>query len=87
MAFSVLVLAALHVLTMDCPVSEPDEGFVLGNGDLSVCTYQTSDTLVFRFGKGDVEAVIDPERNEYGRLRFKTEQGKTYRLKKEPRLR
>ena len=39
MAFSVLVLAALHVLTMDCPVSEPDEGFVLGNGDLSVCAY------------------------------------------------
>ena len=39
MAFSVLVLAALHVLTMDCPVSELDEGFVLGYGDLSVCAY------------------------------------------------
>ena len=64
MAFSVLVLAALHVLTMDRPVSEPDEGFVLGNGDLSVCAYQTADTLVFRFGKGDVwDRRIEKERD------------------------
>ena len=32
-----LSVAAPHVLKMDVPVSEPEEGFVLGNGDLSVC--------------------------------------------------
>ena len=32
----------------------PDDGLLVGNGDLSVCVYQTSDAVVFRFGKGDV---------------------------------
>ena len=59
-----LVFAALHVLTIDGPVPEADEGFVLGNGDLSVCAYQTADTLVFRFGKGDVwDRRIEKERD------------------------
>ena len=49
-----VVCAQPHVLKMDYPVSEPEEGFVLGNGDLSVCAYQTMDAIVFRFGKGDV---------------------------------
>ena len=59
-----LSVAAPHVLKMDVPVSEPEEGFVLGNGDLSVCAYQTADTVVFRFGKGDVwDRRIEKERD------------------------
>ena len=64
MVASLLAFAALRVLTMEQPASEPDEGFVLGNGDLSVCAYQTADTLVFRFGKGDVwDRRIEKERD------------------------
>ena len=54
MIFSVLICAALHVLEINQAVTEPDEGLVLGNGDLSVSVYQTADDIVFRFGKGDV---------------------------------
>lgn len=32
----------------------PEDGLLLGNGDLSVSVYQKAHTLVFRFGKGDV---------------------------------
>jgi len=53
-SLAILFAAGLHVLQMDCAVTEPDEGFVLGNGDLSVSAYQTMDAIVFRFGKGDV---------------------------------
>ena len=53
-SLAILFAAGLHVLQMDCAVTEPEEGFVLGNGDLSVSTYQTMDAIVFRFGKGDV---------------------------------
>jgi hypothetical protein len=51
---TVLFAAGLHVLRMDCPVTEPEEGFVLGNGDMSVSAYQSMDAVIFRFGKGDV---------------------------------
>ena len=51
---ALLFAAGLHVLQMDCPVTEPEEGFVLGNGDLSVSAYQSMDAVIFRFGKGDV---------------------------------
>lgn len=58
------VFATPHILRMDVPVSEPEEGFVLGNGDLSVCAYQTADAVVFRFGKGDVwDRRIEKERD------------------------
>lgn len=53
-SLAIIFAAGLHVLQMDCAVTEPDEGFVLGNGDLSVSAYQTMDAIVFRFGKGDV---------------------------------
>ena len=46
--------AADHVLEMDHAVSVPEEGFLLGNGDLSVSAYQNEYGLVFRLGKGDV---------------------------------
>ena len=51
---AILFAAGLHVLQMDRPVTEPEEGFVLGNGDLSVSAYQSMDAVIFRFGKGDV---------------------------------
>ncbi len=53
-SLTILFAAGLHILQMDCAVTEPEEGFVLGNGDLSVSAYQTMDAIVFRFGKGDV---------------------------------
>ena len=46
--------AADHVRVIDGAVLHPEEGFLLGNGDLSVSAYQDADNLVFRFGKGDV---------------------------------
>lgn len=57
-----LVLAAVlcaatsfaHEITINGPVMSPDEGLLLGNGDLSVSVYQTANNLVFRLGKGDV---------------------------------
>ena len=59
-----VAVARPHVLRMDGPALEPEEGFVLGNGDLSVCAYQTADTVVFRFGKGDVwDRRIEKERD------------------------
>ena len=51
---ALLLLASLHVLEMDHPVTEPEEGFLLGNGDFSVSVYQSMDAIIFRFGKGDV---------------------------------
>ena len=43
-----------HVRSIDGPVMCVEDGLVLGNGDLSVSVFQTADTIVFRFGKGDV---------------------------------
>ncbi|MDD4623730.1 MAG: hypothetical protein PHG71_10895, partial [Kiritimatiellae bacterium] len=45
---------AVHVVEIDHPVMSPDEGLLLGNGDLSCSVYQTANDLVFRLGKGDV---------------------------------
>jgi len=45
---------AAHEIVIDHPVMSPDEGLLLGNGDLSCSVYQTADDLVFRLGKGDV---------------------------------
>ncbi len=44
----------MHIIETDVPILEPDDGLLLGNGDLSVSIYQKSDALVWRFGKGDV---------------------------------
>ena len=46
--------AGQHVRTIEGAVLAPEEGFLLGNGDLSVSTYQDADAIIFRFGKGDV---------------------------------
>jgi len=43
-----------HVLKLQQRVLCPDDGLLLGNGDLSVSVYQTADRIVWRFGKGDV---------------------------------
>ncbi|MBM3501453.1 MAG: hypothetical protein FJX74_22595, partial [Armatimonadetes bacterium] len=45
---------APHVLTLTEPILEPEDGLLLGNGDLSVSAWQTADRLLFRLGKGDV---------------------------------
>lgn len=46
--------AGKHVLKLPERVLCPDDGLLLGNGDLSVSVYQTADRIVWRFGKGDV---------------------------------
>ena len=33
--------AGVHMRTIEGPVLSPDEGFILGNGDLSVSCYQS----------------------------------------------
>jgi hypothetical protein len=43
-----------HVLELRERVLCPDDGLLLGNGDLSVSVYQTVDRIIWRFGKGDV---------------------------------
>ena len=44
----------MHVIELHDPVADPDDGLLLGNGDLSVSVYQRDGQIVFRFGKGDV---------------------------------
>jgi hypothetical protein len=44
----------LHRLTLNERVLLPEDGLLLGNGDLSVSVYQTADRMIWRFGKGDV---------------------------------
>ena len=43
-----------HYIRLDQPVLHPQDGLLLGNGDLSVSVYQAADEIRFRFGKGDV---------------------------------
>lgn len=45
---------ARHAIEVNERILAPEEGLLLGNGDLSVSVYQTADCLVWRFGKGDV---------------------------------
>ncbi|HWB54656.1 MAG TPA: hypothetical protein VG722_10705, partial [Tepidisphaeraceae bacterium] len=45
---------AEHRIDIDCPILTPEDGLLLGNGDLSVSIYQAVDEIRFRFGKGDV---------------------------------
>ena len=44
----------VHTLELHERLLCPDDGLLLGNGDLSVSVYQDADRLVWRFGKGDV---------------------------------
>jgi hypothetical protein len=43
-----------HVLEINERLLCPDDGLILGNGDLSVSVYHTVDRIIWRFGKGDV---------------------------------
>jgi len=43
-----------HHFILESPALVPEEGFLLGNGDVSVSCYQGIDCLRFRLGKGDV---------------------------------
>ncbi len=43
-----------HTIDLTERILEPEDGLLLGNGDLSVSVYQTSDRIIWRFGKGDV---------------------------------
>lgn len=43
-----------HVIELQERVLTPDDGLLLGNGDLSISVYQTADRIIWRFGKGDV---------------------------------
>ena len=42
-----------HVLTIDHPVYHPGEGFLLGNGDISVSIFSRGKDLVIKLGKND----------------------------------
>lgn len=54
MQLAATAAAPAHVLEIADRVLIPEEGLLLGNGDLSVSAYQTADGLVWRLGKGDV---------------------------------
>jgi len=43
-----------HSIRIDAPVLLPQDGLLLGNGDLSVSAYQSAGEIRFRFGKVDV---------------------------------
>ena len=45
---------ALHIVEIRGSVCAPEEGLLIGNGDLSVSIYQKADRIVWRFGKNDV---------------------------------
>lgn len=49
-----LLLDRPHVIEINERVAAPEEGLLLGNGDLSVSVYQSADAVIWRFGKGDV---------------------------------
>ena len=46
--------AYMHYIQYDGQVLEPDDGLIMGNGDLSVTLYQKNGKLIWRFGKNDV---------------------------------
>lgn len=43
-----------HAMELRERVLHPEDGLLLGNGDLSVSVYQDADRILWRFGKGDV---------------------------------
>lgn len=51
---SALSVAPGHVTTVPERLLTPEDGLLLGNGDLSVSVYQTADRIIWRFGKNDV---------------------------------
>ena len=54
----------MHTIAINHPVAWPEDGLLLGNGDLSLSLYQRSDALIFRLGKGDLwDSRLDPAEN------------------------
>ena len=54
----------MHQITINTPIAVPDDGLVLGNGDLSVSVFQRDGEVVFKLGKGDVwDTRIELEKN------------------------
>jgi len=56
----------MHTIEINDLALVPEEGLLLGNGDLSVSIYQATDRIIWRFGKVDVwdrrhATDIDPE--------------------------
>jgi len=43
----------MHVIEWDGILLTPEQGMLLGNGDLSVSVYQAADRIIWRLGKGD----------------------------------
>ena len=43
-----------HAIELHERVLHPEDGLLIGNGDLSVSIYQDADHIIWRFGKGDV---------------------------------
>lgn len=43
-----------HSIVVEHLLTVPEDGLLLGNGDLSVSVYQTADRIIWRFGKSDV---------------------------------
>lgn len=55
-----------HTTTIDGLVSTPDDGLLIGNGELSASVYQKADRIIWRLGKNDVwdrrfDASEDPD--------------------------
>ena len=44
----------MHIIEWDGLLLTPEQGMLLGNGDLSVSVYQNVDRIIWRFGKGDI---------------------------------
>ena len=44
----------MHQITLTKKILSPENGLILGNGDLSVSLYQNDTSLIWRFGKGNV---------------------------------
>jgi hypothetical protein len=50
-----------HVIRLDAPIADIEDGLLLGNGDLSVSVGRIGDRIIWRFGKGDVwDRRFDP---------------------------
>ena len=48
------VTGGSHQIEINKLILVPEEGLLLGNGDLSVSIYQTVNAIIWRFGKSDV---------------------------------
>ncbi len=47
-------IRTIHILEVNERLLHFEDGFIIGNGDLSVSVYQSADRIIWRFGKNDV---------------------------------